>query len=376
MIDYEISEMREFAKLMAPSANFDVAYTFYYDETNNIGKFYVREDDFNTGFAANFILGGLVHAGEAPDVQGLISSFQLQKNAKEVKFKHVASGSFLDCLKSEKLNLFLRFILQSNLYVHYSNLNILYWSIVDIVDSAIANSKIAQQLGPAFSERLKNDLYDLSRMKIDSVRELFYRFQYPNVKSESLLEFIESLTSLFDDYIETERYHFGLESLRQILNEAKKSGSLPFIMDEEDYIILKDLSHFYLKPVYLFKNSTHILDNEASIVSTFGEYRILDGDDEITNYTFVDSQTNQLVQLSDVFVGITGKLTQYLNTTTREKIEEDFASLTPRQQANIDLLLDLMTKSHEENIGFLHNVVSYDESAKMNRIYQLRGKHN
>ncbi|MFW5872044.1 MAG: DUF3800 domain-containing protein [bacterium] len=375
MIDFEIGDIRKATKMLARSADFDSAFTFYYDETNNIKKFYVRENDFNYTFTANFVLGGLVHHGQAPDVQPLIDSFKQQKTAKEVKFKHIASGDFLDCLKSEKLKLFLQFVKDSILYVHYSSLNILYWSIVDIVDSAIVSSESAQQLGPQFANHLKNDLYKLSRLEIESVIQLFYRYEYPNIKSESVLPFIEELTSLFNDYIDTQEYNFGLESLRQILKEAKKKNSLPFVMDEDDFILLKDLSHFYLRPIYLFKNSTHIFDNEDSIAETVNDYKILDEGVEIKNYTFVDSQTNQLIQLSDVFVGLMGKLTNYLNTSSREKIDTDFVSLSATQQKNIDLLINVIDKSHNKNIGFLHNTDSFEEMSKMDRIRANR-KHN
>ncbi|KUK57879.1 MAG: hypothetical protein XD81_1352 [Bacteroidetes bacterium 38_7] len=47
MIDFEISQIRTFTKKFAPTADFDSTFTFYYDETNNINKFYVRENDFN-----------------------------------------------------------------------------------------------------------------------------------------------------------------------------------------------------------------------------------------------------------------------------------------------------------------------------------------
>ena len=370
MIDFEISQMRQFAKMLAPTADFETSFTFYYDETNNIKKFYVRENDFNYTFTANFVLGGLAHIGQAPNVQPLIDSFKQQKTAKEVKFKHIASGNFLDCLKSEKLKLFLQFVKESNLYAHYSSLNILYWSIVDIVDSAIMNSETAMQLGPQFANHLKNDLYKLSRLEIDSVIQLFYKFEYPNIKKESVLPFIEELTSLFDGYIDTDEFHFGLESLRQILKEAKKKGSLPFIMDEEDYILLQDLSQFYLRPIYLFKKSTHIFDNEDSISETLSDYRILDDNEEIKNYTFVDSQTNLLIQLSDVFVGIIGKLTNYLNTSSREKIDAELSSLLEIQLININLLINVIDKSHNTNIGFIHNTDSYEEMSKMNKIRQ------
>lgn len=368
MTNFEISEIRKFTKMLEPTADFDTAFTFYYDETNNIKKFYVRENDFNYTFTSNFILGGLAHLGQAPNVQSLIDSFKQQKTSKEVKFKHIASGDFLDCLKSEKLKLFLQFVKDSDLYVHYSSLNILYWSIVDIVDSAIVSSDAALQLGPQFANHLKNDLYKLSRLEIDSVIELFYKYEYPNIKEESVFSFIEELTSLFDGYIDTLEYHFGLESLRQILKESKKKGSLPFIMDENDYILLNDLSQFYLRPIYLFKNSTHIFDNEDSISETLKDYKILDGIEEIKNYTFVDSQTNLLIQLSDIFVGIMGKLTNYLNTSSREKIDTDFRTLSAIQQTNIDLLIIVIDKSHNKNIGFLHNTDSYEEMSKMDMI--------
>ena len=108
MIDFEIAEIEaanQFAKLMNPRVDFQTPYTFYYDETNNIKTFYVRENDFNYTFTANFVLGGVLHQGAAPNIQPLIDSFRLQKTAKEVKFKHIAFGDFLDCLKSEKLKL-------------------------------------------------------------------------------------------------------------------------------------------------------------------------------------------------------------------------------------------------------------------------------
>jgi hypothetical protein len=374
-MDFEISEIRKTTRMLARIADFDSAFTFYYDETNNIKKFYVRENDFNNTFTTNFILGGLVHLGQAPDVQPLIDSFKQQKTAKEVKFKHIASGDFLECLKSEKLKLFLQFVKDYNLYVHYSSLNILYWSIVDIVDSAIASSKSAQQLGHQFTNYLKNDLYKLSRLEIESVIQLFYKYEYPNIKNESVLPFIEELTSLFNDYLETHEFNFGLDLLSQILKEAKKKNSLPFVMDEDDFILLKDLSHFYLRPIYLFKNSTHIFDNEDSIAETVNYYKILDEGVEIKNYTFVDSQTNQLIQLSDVFVGVMGKLSHYLNTSSREKIDTDFVSLSAIQQKNIDLLIDVIDKSHNKNIGFIHNIDSFEDMSKMDRIRANRTKN-
>lgn len=372
MVAFDIGDIRKYTKMMAPSADFDGAYNFYYDETNNIRKFYVRETDFNSAFTDNFVLGGLVHEGPMPDVQPLIDSFKLQKSVKEVKFRHIAKGDFIDCLKSQKLNLFLKYLCDSNLYIHYSSLNILYWSIVDIVDSAILHSAVSQQLGPAFANTLKNDLYKLARVEIDSVVSLFHKYEYPNVKQNQLMSFIEELSELFDDYLDDMEFHFGLESLRQILKEARTKGSLPFVMDEESFVLIKDFSHFYLRPVYMFKNSTHVFDNEDSIVELLANYKIMDDSQEINNFSFVDSKTSKLIQLSDVLVGLIGKLDAYMNTSARDKIHSDFCALNPVQGANIDLLLRLIDRSHRKNIGFLHATNSYEEMSKIEIIRECR----
>ena len=372
MVTFDIGEIRRYTKILAPLADFDGAYTFYYDETNNIRKFYVKEADFNSSFTENFVLGGLVHEGSPPDVQPLIDSFKLQKSVKEVKFKHIAKGDFIDCLRSQKLNLFLKYISSSKLYIHYSSLNLLYWSIVDIVDSAIAHSEVSQQLGPQFANTLKNDLYKLARIEIDSMISLFHRYGYPNIKKNEVISFIEEMSDLFSNYLDDMEFHFGLESLRQLLKEARKKGSLPFVMDEDDFVLINDFSHFYMRPIYLFSNSTHVFDNEDSIVELLAEYKIMDGAQEVKNYSFVDSKLNQLTQLSDVLVGLIGKLSGYLNTNSRDKIYSDFCSLNSVQEENIDLLLGLIDRSHDKNMGFLHATDSYEEMSKIDVIRARR----
>ncbi|WP_417355399.1 DUF3800 domain-containing protein [Flavobacterium sp.] len=377
MIDFEIAEIEaanRFKQLLNPRVDFATPYIFYYDETNNIKTFYVRENDFNYIFTANFVLGGLLHQGEVPNVQPLIDSFKLQKTVKEVKFKHIAFGGFLDCLKSHKLSLFFRFLKDSDLFVHYSSLNILYWSIVDIVDSAIMNSDMAMQLGLGFSNRLKNDLYKLCRLEIDSVIELFYVFEYPNIKSDKIDDFIEALSDLFEGYRSLPEFHFGLESLRQILRESKKKGELAFVMDEKDRVLLADMTQFYLRPIYMFKKSTHIFDNEDSIREALSQYRMLDNGIEFMNYSFVDSQDSQLTQLSDVFIGFMGKYTNYRNTHTIEDIEMDINSLSVLQLQNLKLFIEIINKSDQKNPAFLHATDSYEEVMKFGRISEIVAK--
>nr|WP_293107774.1 hypothetical protein [Okeania sp. SIO2F4] len=97
MVNFDISALRRMTKILAPTADFESSFTFYYDETNNIRKFYVKEFDFNVSFNSkdfhsNFVLGGLVYEGSQPDIKPLFDRLKLQKNIKDVKFQHIAKG--------------------------------------------------------------------------------------------------------------------------------------------------------------------------------------------------------------------------------------------------------------------------------------------
>lgn len=110
-------------------------------KANNILKLHVAAQGLNVAALKVFILGGVVHEG-APrpiDIQPLRAAMRIQKTAPEVKLEHVAKGDFLELLRSAKLTTFLRWITDSGLMIHYHELDPLYWSIVDIVDSILSN---------------------------------------------------------------------------------------------------------------------------------------------------------------------------------------------------------------------------------------------
>lgn len=58
MIPFDVNEIRNWTIKDIPNGDFDFAFIFYKDETNNIRKFYVKEDGFNYSFDSNFVLGG------------------------------------------------------------------------------------------------------------------------------------------------------------------------------------------------------------------------------------------------------------------------------------------------------------------------------
>ncbi len=372
--EIEVNTRRDYSIKMFPEADFNKSFTFFYDETNNLKKFYVRESEFNAPFSSNFILGGLVFESSPPDLTELFTGLKLQKNISDVKLKHLAKGDFLDCLKSEKLPYFLSYLFDNKLCIHFSWINLLHWSTADIVDSAIANSEVAMKVGRFMADKVKSDFYKFAKIEIESILDLFYRYQYPNIKKADVVSFIDELTYLFNDYLLDDEFHFGLESLRQVLKEARKNESLPFLTDEEDYVLVKDFSSFYTDPICLFKNSTHIFDKEDDVVEIMKNTKLTDGKSELQNYSFVTSESNLIIQASDIIVGILGKLSSFLNTNSEEIVDTHINSLTDIQNKNIDLIIDLIDLSYAKNPGFQVMIDCQEETSKFFQVREIRNK--
>ncbi len=137
----DVNEMRAGEVETLPGAN--DKFTIFYDETNNIRKLYLTEDGFNVGKHENFVLGGVAlrENQTLPDIADLRDRLAIQNSATEMKLKHLAKGGFEDMLASEKMAIFLSWLSDNDILVHFSNINILYWALVDIVDAIIIEDK-------------------------------------------------------------------------------------------------------------------------------------------------------------------------------------------------------------------------------------------
>ncbi|EHF3472149.1 hypothetical protein J1C15_003145, partial [Proteus mirabilis] len=90
----DVNKLREMLIEHNGLQNTDEVYTFYYDETNNIRKLYLKDSGFNVNKADNFILAGILHKGRntSCDYSTLFQMLNLQKSTHELKLKHVAKG--------------------------------------------------------------------------------------------------------------------------------------------------------------------------------------------------------------------------------------------------------------------------------------------
>lgn len=360
---FETEQFRTMTRDMNDLHGLDDKLKFFYDETNNIRKYYLKEDKLNETIKSNFILGGIV-LGESQqiDIRPLFDSFNLQSNVTEVKLKNLAQGDFFSCLKSRYLKPIFNFILDKQIFIHYSSLNFLYFSTVDIIDSLIEATGI--QYDPFFNRVLKNDFYICVKRNIDKFISIFYTYEYPNIKEDKVLSFIEDLVKIF----KSEPKSTGNNTILMLLRRSKESENLFYIMNETNYMLIRDFSLFYSRTIYLFLNSTHFFDKEDSIEPLINDLNLTYKELKIENYSFIDSKDNLSIQLSDILVGLIGKFYNALNDYSPQQLKVILEGLNIHQKDTLKLFYEVMEVSEYKNKAYIGLTISNDELSKIELI--------
>lgn len=359
-MSFEVKEIRKMSELMFGLKELDSKHKFFYDETNNIRRFHLKEDKFNESIKTNFILGGIVlEEGQDVDLKPLFDGFGLQNNVVEVKLKNLAKGNFLECLTSLHLQSTFKFLISEKLFIHYSSLNFLYFSIVDIIDSLIEATGI--KYDPFYNRALKNDLYICVKKNLDEFIPIFYEYEYPNIKKEKVLNFLDKLIDIFSK----EPKNDGNNTILMLLKESKKTGNLFFIMDEKNHELIENFAQFYSRTLYLFLNSEHIFDKEESIEPLIKKLNMTYENNKIENYSFVDSKHYQMVQLSDIVIGLIGKFYNFINENSISEIEEQLDEIDKTQQNTLKLFIQILFESEKRNKAYIHLTISNDELQKL-----------
>lgn len=354
----DVNASRDFDMRINGLTGLDDVFTFYYDETNNTRTLYIGADGFNVPKVKCFVLGGVAHSGAKRDLhfEELRQALRLQPTVKELKLEHVAKGDFLAVIDKPKMTTFLQWLSENGLLVHYFALDPLYWALVDIVDSILAD---APWLYPAHFQ-LKSHLYSLLRQDMDATLDFLRRYDFPDVGRarrtqfmHELLDWLEACEDMFP--------HFEYQMLKGVLQMGAKMDALPFLEDEKPKVLVGQFSTFYIKRFSMFKNAQHIADMEPHIRDLIEPLTFLDEGRPIRNFSFVTSHDEVGVQVSDVVVSVLGKLFSYLNETPREELQALIESLTPVQRHNLGLLNGLLDRSLAENEAMAHFVVSAED---------------
>ena len=351
--------------------NNQTKYVFYYDESNNCRKFWVDDSkqQFNTDYTADFVLAGLVKKEEDivdVSLETFRKPLKLQGNVEEIKFKKLyAKGDFLQCVKEKRLLETLSWIDKSPFYIHYTNVNNLFYTLVEIFDSIVKPDEISEFGYDYF--KMKSIFYHMFKGKADKLQILMFKYKYPNIQREDVDAFCNELLFLLGsrkEMKEEEKFLAGM------LARASKSDELAFLHDNDDYIMQENYAEFYADPIRKYQKSTHIFDEETT-VQDIVKKQIAQGQNMADNFKFVKSETDIFVQLSDVVAGILGKLFKYINSTSVNQRRKDIEGLSKLQVDNIILIDKLRMEADRENPGFLCSIAPLDEVGILNRFFEM-----
>ena len=340
----------------------DDKFAFYYDETNNIRKFLLTDDGTNVTEHKNFVLGGIViQEGQTlPEIKSLRDALRMQDNAPEIKFKHVASGDFEAVLASRKMARFLTWLTEHQLAIHYSSINIVYWSIVDIIDSILASERF-DAFGHGRRE-MKNELYRIACMDKPAFLALMKHHGYPDIQHGKVTDFMADLATFLSFHNPTVD-NLPTHMLKELVRKAQVLTELPFLVDNDADVLIDSFSSFFTMPVLLFKNATHVFDREIQVEKSLNA----DGFKQRArgiNFRFSDSKADPGIQLADVTVGLIGKYQDFVEAHRLPELLAHKKAWSTAQTETFELLRSLINYSNNMSNAFIHRVTAMDSEWK------------
>lgn len=350
---------------MLPLRNWDLPIQLYHDETNNIRRLSLSELGLNVPDNKTFVIGGvaLMPSGEIAGWAQLRKLLNVQPSAPEIKFEHLAKGSYEDVLGSRKLASFLQWLLDQNIMVHYSAMDPLYWSILDIIESLQADERI--HINECHME-LKAELHHAVVQNLPGFLALLHRFDYPNVPRGQVPLFLEAVLEFVEGYVPEDR-SAATWLLRQTLRHAARLPELEltFLHDNEPGELIANFSVQFMHSIYVFKNAFHVFDKETFIEKILAKFELRDGVRRL-EYRFADSKAEVGIQLSDVVAGLVGRHFSYLQDHSLTELMRRRAGFSKVQLGNLTRLRTLIARSNTFSDGLFHVLMPLDTCFKNN----------
>lgn len=352
-----------------PLYGLDEEYAFFYDETNNIRKFWIRDDGFNEQ-PKNFVLGGIAHKKSEPliGLDELVKSLHIQKSAKEIKFNQLATGSYLGVLNSRKIRMLLEWLIANGVFIHYSNFNILYWSLVDIVDSLWDEPELRQYM--PYVMHIKSELFNLANADLDRLVPILKKYRFPNIQRNASSAFMTEFSDLLESVSKKPQSDIS-ELVIYMVRKAANLPELPFIVDNEDDVLIDSFDSLFLRPLYIYPTSSHTFDNETEVQEALGNTQV-GYEGRFVEYSFVDSRDCIEIQLSDGICGLLGSHFNFLEEHSVKELVEIKKNLNPVQRQTLSLLSKLIDISDAQSNGFMHRISPMDSDYKND--YFLHGR--
>ena len=142
----------------------------------------------------------------------------------------------------------------------------------------------------------------------EEILDLLYRHTYPNVTNCSL--FCKELCELISQYNNEEELYpgFFLETYSKCLSKPEKLDKLVFVQDNTSFQLIEEYYYFIWKDVKFSAIQSTSLMKNSQFKNELENIQLIENGEEITNYHFIKSHENRYIQVSDMLVGLLGKL--------------------------------------------------------------------
>lgn len=348
--------------------NTDENYLLIYDETNNARKIYLNNGKFNVGDIGDFVLGGLVLQPGQPElpIDDLRNRMCLDEGIKDIKLRHIGKGRFFDLINSKKMSPFLNWLWEHELHIHFTHIDPFYWALADIVDSLLTFPFFKDCI--PFHYILKSDLFECLNQYQDLALDILERYNFPDIRDEDVAAFFAEMFLVVElsNAIPSGR----LSALLVFLAEASHIGNLPFLSFDDAGVkgmLMDKFGMFYRHRLILFKNAQHVLDEELEVKKFLENDTVLLEFPEI-DFTFVKSDDDSRVQISDLVVGLLGKLFTDLGKLTHEEVLTKANALSAQGKSNIAILNKIIDRSEALTQAFHHHICSEYKRAKYEQL--------
>ena len=256
----------------------------------------------------------------------------------------------------------LAWLIDHGIYIHFSNIDILYWSILDIVESVVADNSFRDYI--LAHREMKNELYRIVACDVPQFLGILKSHGYPNIERAQTGAFLGEVENFLEMY-NPEDTNLPTAMLKALVHKAQRLKELVFLVDETEGMLIDSFHGFFLQPIYIFKNSLHIFDHEPEVERIFSKFCLTDGEREI-GINFSNSKEMVGIQLSDVITGFLGKYFVFIEHNSIVELLNIKGRLNSVQVNNLKLLCRLIDASDEVSNGFFHRVAPMSSDWKSN----------
>ena len=347
--------------------------TFFYDETENVCKFYLTETGVNdpTALSKDFVLAGVMYENRPDGIDSLFSKLNLQTN--ELKYKNMSRNrTFEQIICSKRITLILNWLFEKDIYIHFSSLGNLYYALADIIDSIIPDELMS------INFELKSSLHQFCKSYFNEFYPILYKYHFPNIKSEEINKFLKDVITFLEDYeLPKTCNSIYIEIIKQLLKEAARKGNLIFLQDNEDDILVDQYFNLYQNQCINYKYSFHHFDNENEVIQNMETFQLYENGQRFINYDFLESIDDKFIQLSDVISGLFCDLFQYLDNISFDKIKQLDYLKNKRLIDNLSKIQRLIIRSDNFHPMLIHMISDmYIRNDRLNKLALFNNVYN